>query len=191
MKKYNISPADIGRLEVGTETLVDKSKAVKTVLMDLFKESGNTDIEGVDTSNACYGGTQALFNAIDWVESSAWDGRYALVVCGDIAVYERGPARPTGGSGIVAMLVGPNAALPIERGSSCYRTLPGYLFNSLSRRSIQPHGARLGFLQTNHEFRIPEGGWQALDCLLLSRSGYLLQKIHGKIRETGELFCFL
>jgi len=40
----------------------------------LFEESGNTNIEGIDTTNACYGGTQALFNSVSWIESSAWDG---------------------------------------------------------------------------------------------------------------------
>lgn len=44
-------------------------------------------------------------------------GRYALVVAADIAVYATGSARPTGGAGAVAMLVGPNAALVVERGS--------------------------------------------------------------------------
>jgi len=48
--------------------------------------SGNTDIEGVDSTNACYGGTAALFNCVNWVESSSWDGRYGLVVCTDTAV---------------------------------------------------------------------------------------------------------
>ena len=47
LEKYDISPRDIGRLEVGTESLVDKSKSTKTVLMSLFEGSGNTDIEGV------------------------------------------------------------------------------------------------------------------------------------------------
>lgn len=116
LDKYKISPADVGRLEVGTETIVDKSKSVKTVLMDLFRGAGNYDIEGVDTTNACYGGTNALFNAINWVESSYWDGRYALVVAGDIAVYEPGPARPTGGAAAVAMLVGKGAPIVFERG---------------------------------------------------------------------------
>ena len=44
--------------------------------MQLFEESGNTNIEGIDTTNACYGGTQALFNSIAWIESSAWDGEF-------------------------------------------------------------------------------------------------------------------
>lgn len=74
LERTGVPPARVGRLEVGTETLVDKSKSVKTVLMQLFEEAGNTDIEGVDTTNACYGGTAALFNAAAWVESSAWDG---------------------------------------------------------------------------------------------------------------------
>lgn len=103
-------------MEVGTETLLDKSKSVKSVLMQLFEESGNFNVEGVDTVNACYGGTNALFNAINWVESSAWDGRDAVVVAGDIALYKKGSARPTGGAGCVAMLVGPNAPLTIDAG---------------------------------------------------------------------------
>jgi 3-hydroxy-3-methylglutaryl CoA synthase len=79
--------ADFPSQEVGTETLVDKSKAVKTHLMPLF--GNNTNMEGVDNINACYGGTAALLNSSAWMESSSWDGRYALVVCGDIAVYEK------------------------------------------------------------------------------------------------------
>jgi len=103
-------------LEVGTETIIDKSKSVKSFIMELFAQYGNFNLEGIDTLNACYGGTSALFNAINWIESSAWDGRLALVVAADIAVYGVGAARPTGGCASVAMLVGPNAPLVIESG---------------------------------------------------------------------------
>lgn len=96
--------------------MLDKSKSVKTVLMQLFEASGNTNVEGVDTINACYGGTNALFNSINWVESSAWDGRDAVVVAGDIALYAKGNARPTGGVGCVAMLIGPDAPIAFEPG---------------------------------------------------------------------------
>jgi hydroxymethylglutaryl-CoA synthase len=112
-----IDPLTIGRLEVGTETMLDKSKSVKSVLMQLFSPSGNTDILGVDTMNACYGGTNALFNAVNWVESRGWDGRNAIVVAADIALYAKGNARPTGGAGAVCMLVGPDAPLALESGS--------------------------------------------------------------------------
>ena len=77
MERNKLSYSDIGRLEVGTETIIDKSKSVKSVLMQLFEDSGNSDVEGVDTTNACYGGTSALFNAVNWIESSSWDGRYS------------------------------------------------------------------------------------------------------------------
>ncbi|KAJ5520892.1 hypothetical protein N7463_001345 [Penicillium fimorum] len=112
LEKYHIDPETIGRLEVGTETLLDKSKSCKSVLMQLFGE--NSDIEGVDTYNACYGGTNALLNAINWVESSTWDGRDAIVVAGDIALYDKPAARPTGGAGCVAMLIGADAPLVME-----------------------------------------------------------------------------
>ena len=112
LAKYNIDPSEIGRVEVGTETILDKSKSTKTHLMELLGD--NTNVEGVTTLNACYGGTAALLNSVAWVESAAWDGRYALVVCGDIAVYDEGAARPTGGCGAIAMLIGPDAPLPVS-----------------------------------------------------------------------------
>lgn len=114
IEKYNIDPKSIGRLEIGSETLIDKAKSVKTNLMQLFKEHENHDIEGVTNINACYGGTAALFNSLAWLESSAWDGRLGIVVMTDIAVYKKGPARPTGGVGSIALLVGPNAPITIE-----------------------------------------------------------------------------
>ena len=71
--------------------------------------------------NACYGGTAALLNSVAWVESRDWDGRYAVVLAGDVAVYEAigeggntgkcGAARATQGCGAVAILVGPDAPL--------------------------------------------------------------------------------
>ena len=115
LDKYNIDPKSIGRLDVGTETIIDKSKSVKTTLMDLFADSGNFDIEGIDSKNACYGSTAALFNAVNWIESTSWDGRNAIVVAGDIAIYAEGAARPAGGAGACAMLIGPNAPVVIER----------------------------------------------------------------------------
>ena len=116
MEKYKLSYGDIGRLEVGTETIIDKSKSVKTTLMTLFAEHGNTEIEGIDTTNACYGGFSAFSNAVNWVESSSWDGRKAIVIAGDLALYASGAARPTSGAGVVAMLVGENAPIVLERG---------------------------------------------------------------------------
>ena len=41
------------------------------------------------------------------------------MIAADIAIYASGNARPTGGAGAVAMLIGPNAPLYIERGMFC------------------------------------------------------------------------
>eukprot|EP00708_Paratrimastix_pyriformis_P002703 GAFH01001456.1.p1 GENE.GAFH01001456.1~~GAFH01001456.1.p1 ORF type:complete len:459 (-),score=151.07 GAFH01001456.1:241-1590(-) len=109
MEKCNIDPKDIGRLEVGTETIIDHSKSVKSSLMQLFTE--NPFIEGCDQINACYGGTNALFNALDWCRLH---GGLAIVVAADIALYGEKNARPTGGAGAVAILVGPNAPIVME-----------------------------------------------------------------------------
>ncbi|EFN75750.1 hydroxymethylglutaryl-CoA synthase 1 [Harpegnathos saltator] len=138
MERYNVRPQQIGRLEVGTETIIDKSKSVKSVLMQLFEPHGCTDIEGADTTNACYGGTNALFNAVAWVESSAWDGRWALVVAADSAIYDEGSARATGGAGAIAILVGPDAPLVFDRGlrASCMRH--SYDFYKPNLRSEYP-----------------------------------------------------
>ena len=86
--------------------------------MSLFK--GFHDIEGATSINACYGGTNALLNTLNWVSSSSWDGRYGIVVAVDVAVYEEGPARPTGGAGAVALLIGKNAKLAINTTRSSF-----------------------------------------------------------------------
>ncbi|KAG4982831.1 hypothetical protein JHK82_027681 [Glycine max] len=48
--------------------------------------SGNIDIEDVDSTNACYGGTTTLFKCVNWVNSSSWDGDYGLIICTNIMV---------------------------------------------------------------------------------------------------------
>ncbi len=85
-------------------------------------------LKHVFSPQACYGGTAALFNAVNWVESRSWDGRFAAVVMTDIALYPRGPARPTSGCGAVAMLVGPDAPLALERGLAATHMVHAYDF---------------------------------------------------------------
>ena len=59
-----------------------------------------------------------------------------MVVAGDIAVYATGNARPTGGVGAVAMLIGPNAPLIFERGE-CLGKHFFYLYNMLRNLKIK------------------------------------------------------
>ena len=114
INKYQVNPKEVGRLEVGTETLLDKSKSLKTILMSLFRESGNHDIEGITSIHACYGSTNAIFNTLNWIESSAWDGRAGIVISSDVSVYPKGNARPTGGAGCIALLIGPDAPIVFD-----------------------------------------------------------------------------
>lgn len=37
LEKYEIDPKQIGRLEVGSETVIDKSKSIKSFLMQIFE----------------------------------------------------------------------------------------------------------------------------------------------------------
>ena len=61
MERHSVRHEDVGMLQVGSESLLDRSKSIKTHLMSLFEPHGCTNIEGVDNYHACYGGTAALF----------------------------------------------------------------------------------------------------------------------------------
>lgn len=118
LTKYNVDPKDVGKIEVGTESHFDSAKSIKTYLLDLFKD--NDSISGCDTTNACYGGTNALLNCLSWMESSFCRHKYCIVVCTDISMYDEKPATPTSGAGAVAMLIGRD---PV------YKILPDTLFS--------------------------------------------------------------
>ncbi len=111
LERTKIPEDQIGKLEFASETLHDKSKSSKTILMQLFKN--NKNIEGVTNINACYAGTAALFNCISWGKAEG-RGRYSIVVTSDIAVYDTISAQPTAGAGAIAMLLGPNPVFEIE-----------------------------------------------------------------------------
>lgn len=111
IKKHKIPTNMIGKLEFATETLHDKSKSSKTILMKLLGK--NHDVEGVSNINACYGGTAALFNCVNWGIAEG-DGKYSIVVMSDVAVYDSIAAQPTGGAGAIAILLGPEPLIALE-----------------------------------------------------------------------------
>lgn len=108
LEKYDIKGSEIGRLEIGTETLTDKSKSLKT---SLLRALGNPNVEGATNLNACYGGTAAFLNCVNYCTNPCNKGKKAICVIVDIAAYARGAARPTSGSGAVAVLVGEDSWL--------------------------------------------------------------------------------
>lgn len=103
LRRFNLEAKDIGRIDVGSESNPDRAKAIKSHLVSLL---GRLPIAGSDNVQACYGGTAALLNASAWLESSQWEiGKYAVIVAGDVAIYEGGGARATGGAGAVAIIL--------------------------------------------------------------------------------------
>ena len=116
-------------------------------------------MQGVDNVNACYGGTAGLYNAVNWIESSAWDGRYALVVASDEAVYSKGPARPSGGAGAIAFLVG----------TACLLPLLFILFHDWLK------------VVATLDFRTRRGGKSGCSCSIVCKNRLL----HG----TGQVLC--
>ncbi|MCA9668493.1 MAG: hydroxymethylglutaryl-CoA synthase family protein [Myxococcales bacterium] len=109
---YDIDPAEVGYLALGTESSTDNSAGAVIVrgmvdqgLRALGHPTLARHVEVPELKHACLGGIYALKSAVRYL---AYDGagRKAIVVCGDVAEYERGSSgEPTQGAGTVAMLV--------------------------------------------------------------------------------------
>ena len=112
MKMIGIDLTSVGRLEVGSESNPDRSKSIKSGLMQFLEDQ----VDGCDHVAACYGGTSSIFCIVNWIESSEWDGRFGIAVMTDIASYNPSDksAFATGGAGAVAILIGPYAPLYID-----------------------------------------------------------------------------
>lgn len=105
-----------GFLGVGTETIMDRSKSIKSQLLPLFDKSRPQPHYGLDTYNACYGGTASLLHALAWLQSDQWaeSAPLAMVLCGDIAAYQHPHEMPTGGCGVIAMVVSKDPVVAID-----------------------------------------------------------------------------
>jgi hydroxymethylglutaryl-CoA synthase len=104
-ERYDIDPACVGLVVVGTESGVD---AAKPIAAYVHRMAGlPRDCRTFDVQHACYGGTAGLRMATGWVLGGLRPGRKALVIATDVARYEVGsPGEPTQGAAAVAMLVG-------------------------------------------------------------------------------------
>jgi hydroxymethylglutaryl-CoA synthase len=94
----------IGMLAVGTETAVDMSRPLSAWVADKLGLRGA--VRSYEVKHACYGGTLAVKQATEWRMSGAAQGKAALVVAADVALYEPGdPGEPTQGAGAVGMII--------------------------------------------------------------------------------------
>jgi len=94
----------IGLIAVGTETAKDMSRPLSAFVAENLGLAGS--IRSYEVKHACYGGTLALRQAVEWRRSGAAGTKAALVIAADVALYalEDG-GEPTGGAGAVAFVV--------------------------------------------------------------------------------------
>lgn len=116
MQKNKLSPEDIGRLYVSTESSFDESKAMNSYVIGMLEQVyGQGAFEhcgGVETKFACVSGSYALYDNTNWIRAGEAEGKYALVVVSDIAKYDMGSSgEMTQGAGAVVMLLNDNPRL--------------------------------------------------------------------------------
>jgi hydroxymethylglutaryl-CoA synthase len=118
IRQNQIDPQLVGFLGFGTESSTDNSAGavivrgmVDRALDELGLPRLSRHCEVPEFKHACLGGVYALKAAVRYVSCDAGD-KIAIVVCGDVAEYERGSTgEQTQGAGAVAMLVTREAKL--------------------------------------------------------------------------------
>ena len=109
MERKGLGPADIGRIDVGTESAFDHSKPVSTYIAGCLEQVFDGDFHHANKGErkfACMAGTQSIDDAYNWIRAGRNRGRAALVIATDTALYARDdPGEATQGAGAVAMLI--------------------------------------------------------------------------------------
>lgn len=104
LSRWNGSVEEIGLIALGTESAKDMSRPLSAWVAEKLGLSGA--VRSYEVKHACYGGTLALRQALEWKWSGAGAGRAALVIASDVALYSLGdPGEPTQGAGAVAMII--------------------------------------------------------------------------------------
>ncbi|ELZ14274.1 hydroxymethylglutaryl-CoA synthase [Halovivax asiaticus JCM 14624] len=115
MERKGLEPADIGRIDVATESSFDKSKPISTYVAGCLEQVYDGDFHHANKGErkfACIAGTQCLDDAYNWIRAGRNRGRAALVIATDTALYERDdPGEATQGAGAVAMLIDEDPAI--------------------------------------------------------------------------------
>tara|TARA_A100001037_G_scaffold241923_1_gene222228 strand:+ start:36705 stop:38039 length:1335 start_codon:yes stop_codon:yes gene_type:complete len=104
-----VDPSEIGRIDVATESSFDSSKPISTYISGCLEQVFGEEFRNVNKGErkfACIAGTQCIDDAHNWILSGRNEGKSALVIATDTALYERGnPGEATQGAGAVAMLI--------------------------------------------------------------------------------------
>jgi hypothetical protein len=127
LSRWHGDVSQIGLLAVGTETALDMSRPLSAWVADGLGLCGA--LRSYEVKHACYGGTLALRQALEWKLSGAAPGKAALVVAADVALYAEGdPGEPTQGAGAVAMIVDDDARLAVIDPVSFTHSEPAFDF---------------------------------------------------------------
>jgi len=110
MQKNKLTPDQIGRLYVATESSFDESKAMNSYVIGMLEQVYGEDTfghcGGIECKFACVSGSYALYDNTNWIRAGEAEDKYALVVVSDIAKYDMGSSgEVTQGAGAVAMLL--------------------------------------------------------------------------------------
>lgn len=155
MDRKGLTPQDIGRIDVATESSFDNSKPVSTYIAGCLEQVYEGNFHHANKGErkfACVAGTQSIDDAYNWIKAGRNRGRSALVIATDTALYERGdPGEATQGAGAVAMLISEDPSvveLSTEQGyGSADETdflKPNQQFPSVDgKRSMQVYLARM------------------------------------------------
>jgi hydroxymethylglutaryl-CoA synthase len=112
LERKDVGLEDVGRIDVATESAFDKSKPASTYIAGCLEQVFDGDLHHANKGErkfACVSGTQALDDAFNWVRAGRAQGRKALVIATDTALYARDdPGEATQGAGAVAMLIDEN-----------------------------------------------------------------------------------
>lgn len=113
LSRWNGNISDIALIATGTESSEDMSRPLSAWIADKLGLRGA--IRSYEVKHACYGGTLALRQAIEWKLSGLAKNKVALIIAADICEYEQGePAEPTQGAGAIAMIIGNPLIAEIE-----------------------------------------------------------------------------
>jgi hydroxymethylglutaryl-CoA synthase len=94
----------IGLVVVATETACDMSRPLSSWVMEAIGLGGQ--IRSYEVKHACYSGTVAIRQAIEWKLSGNSKGKAALVICADVALYApEHSGEPTQGAGAIAFII--------------------------------------------------------------------------------------
>jgi hydroxymethylglutaryl-CoA synthase len=155
MDRKGLTPEDIGRIDVATESAFDNSKPVSTYIAGCLEQVYEGDFRHANKGErkfACVSGTQSIDDAYNWIRAGRSRGKAALVVATDTALYARGdPGEATQGAGAVAMLIDEDPSvveLSTEQGYGSMDETdflkPNQQFPSVDgKRSVQVYLARM------------------------------------------------